>query len=185
MLLLLQFDSQGGNDLVLVKDVLTSTKVMLDLDGDLIGQVELRLRKGKVSKSSYSMAFLIDNVRTTLVRAVEAAVAEGERIDRLNENERLDLLAVLTASGLTGNALQAKAESFKLLWEKLAKTLESLDSGKAFRGFDFIRELLRLMQSLWSSLKVAVPGAEQIEELLALLDQLLFHAREHARSGAY
>lgn len=185
MLLLLPIMQNGKDDISLVRDILLSTKAMLDFDAELIDPVMLRLRKGKVDKSSYFLANLIDNVRRTLVQAVEVAVAEGERIDKLSVNQRSDLLAVLNVSGLTGSALQAKAESFKVLWEKLARSLEALELGKSFRGFDFIRELLRLMQSLWGSLKRALPGAEQIEELLALLDQLLFHAREHARSVAY
>lgn len=177
MLILLPFATEGNEDLVIIRDLLLSTKEMLEFEPMVILPLEARLKRYERHVSGYSAAQLVANARNTLLKAVETAVAEGERVSRLAPMERTQLLADLSTAGLTGDALRAKVTSYKLLWYRMASELERLEAGRPFTGFGSIRELFDLLKQLWSSLKSAIPGAEQIEELLGLLDQLLYLAR--------
>jgi hypothetical protein len=184
MFLFLLPELYRNDDLRLVRDLLANTKVMLDLDPELIKPLERIASRSPVTKKSFPFDAFIDNVRRTLAQAVEVAVAEEAHIGQMTSEEQSKLLTALNVSGLTGSALRAKVESFRLLWEKLVHTVKRFNADGLDALGEDLKELLHLMQSIWGSLKRAVPGAEQIEELLALLEQLVYHVQGFARGEA-
>lgn len=164
---------QGRDDLDVLRDLLLQTESMSVLKDGLIVPLERRLERYESRVQDFNAALLVANANHALDQAIASAKAEGERINSLSGDDRASLLSKLRVSGLTGKALQAKVASFKALWYELTEALQRLKEGRAFFGRLNIHALLDLLKDIWSSLKKAIPGAEEIEEVLGLIDQLL------------
>lgn len=173
MVLFFFFGFQGRDDLDIVRDLLLQTESMTVLKDSLITPLERRLSRFEGRVEDFNAAVLVANANQTLDQAIASAVAEGERINKLTDIEREDLKSKLRVSGLTGNALQAKVASFKALWHELREALQLLKEGRLHRSRLNIHALLDLLKDIWSSLKKAIPGAEEVEEALGVIAQLL------------
>ncbi|MFN6115016.1 MAG: hypothetical protein ACK46C_03950 [Flavobacteriales bacterium] len=177
MLLLLPYAPFNSSDEQLVLDILRSTDALLGLEESLIDPLQGSLRRRWSRSTGAEIDRLVEQTEFALHIAVKTALMEAARFEALGVSEKGTVTVALERAGLTGPGLQAKAAAYQLLWQQLATMLNDLEAGRPFRGWDRVERLLELLKGLWNSLKSAIPGVEQVEEILGLLAQLIALAR--------
>lgn len=184
MLLLLPYSPFNSSDEQLVLDILRSAEALLGLEESLIDPLQASFRRRWSGTADMEIDRLVEQTEFALHIAVKTALMEAARFERLGGSEKDAVISALERAGLTGPSLQAKAAAYRLLWQQLATMLNDHQSGRTLRDWDRVQRLLDLLKGLWNSLKSAIPGVEQVEEILGLLAQLIALARGPAPGRA-